>query len=67
MSVLLFLVLLLRGDASAGDSVLQTRRGCSQTYPPAFRSVSATVDIQKGLAGAESIFAQLDEEPESDA
>ncbi len=65
MSVLLFLVLLLRGDASAGDLVAYiTAAGMLPKPIRQLSEVSAT--IQKGLAGAESIFAQLDEEPESD-
>jgi ATP-binding cassette, subfamily B, bacterial MsbA len=62
MSVLLFLVLLLRGDASAGDLVAYiTAAGMLPKPIRQLSEVSAT--IQKGLAGAESIFAQLDEEP----
>jgi subfamily B ATP-binding cassette protein MsbA len=65
MSVLLFLVLLLRGDASAGDLVAYiTAAGMLPKPIRQLSEVSSTV--QKGLAGAESIFAQLDEEPESD-
>lgn len=65
MSVLLFLVLLLRGDASAGDLVAYlTAAGMLPKPIRQLSEVSATV--QKGLAGAESIFAQLDEPPEAD-
>lgn len=65
MSVVLFLVLLLRGDASAGDLVAYiTAAGMMPKPIRQLSEVSAT--IQKGLAGAESIFAQLDEKPESD-
>ncbi|MDR1708546.1 MAG: lipid A export permease/ATP-binding protein MsbA [Candidatus Accumulibacter sp.] len=65
MSVLLFLVLLLRGDASAGDLVAYlTAAGMLPKPIRQLSEVSAT--IQKGLAGAESIFAQLDEPPEDD-
>jgi subfamily B ATP-binding cassette protein MsbA len=65
MSVLLFLVLLLRGDASAGDLVAYlTAAGMVPKPIRQLSEVSATV--QKGLAGAESIFAQLDEPPETD-
>ncbi len=65
MSVLLFLVLLLRGDASAGDLVAYiTAAGMLPKPIRQLSEVSST--IQKGLAGAESIFAQLDEPPETD-
>jgi subfamily B ATP-binding cassette protein MsbA len=65
MSVLLFLVLLLRGNASAGDLVAYiTAAGMLPKPIRQLSEVSSTV--QKGLAGAESIFAQLDEQPESD-
>lgn len=66
MSVLLFLVLLLRGDASAGDLVAYiTAAGMLPKPIRQLSEVSST--IQKGLAGAESIFSQLDELPETDA
>ena len=65
MAVLLVLVLLLRGDASAGDLVAYlTTAGMLPKPIRQLSEVSAT--IQKGLAGAESIFAQLDEAPETD-
>jgi subfamily B ATP-binding cassette protein MsbA len=65
MSVLLFLVLLLRGEASAGDLVAYiTAAGMLPKPIRQLSEVSATV--QKGLAGAESIFAQLDEPQEAD-
>lgn len=65
MSVLLFLVLLLRGDASAGDLVAYiTLAGLLPKPIRQLSEVSST--IQKGVAGAESIFEQLDEEPEND-
>jgi subfamily B ATP-binding cassette protein MsbA len=65
MAVLLFLVLLLRGDASAGDLVAYiTAAGMLPKPIRQLSEVSGT--IQKGLAGAESIFAQLDEAPEPD-
>ena len=66
MSALLFLVLLLRGDASAGDLVAYiTAAGMLPKPIRQLSEISAT--IQKGLAGAESIFSQLDEAPEIDA
>ena len=65
MAALLALVLLLRGDASAGDLVAYiTAAGMLPKPIRQLSEVSST--IQKGLAGAESIFAQLDEPPEPD-
>lgn len=65
MSALLLLVLLLRGDASAGDLVAYiTAAGMLPKPIRQLSEISAT--IQKGLAGAESIFSQLDEAPEID-
>ena len=65
MGVLLFLVLLLRGDASAGDLVAYiTAAGMLPKPIRQLSEVSAT--IQKGLAAAESIFEQLDEPVEPD-
>lgn len=65
MAALLVLVLLLRGDASVGDLVAYiTAAGMLPKPIRQLSEVSAT--IQKGLAGAESIFAQLDELPEPD-
>ncbi|HAY28928.1 MAG TPA: lipid ABC transporter permease/ATP-binding protein, partial [Candidatus Accumulibacter sp.] len=65
MAVLLMLILLLRGDASAGDLVAYlTAAGMLPKPVRQLSEMSATV--QRGLAGAESIFAQLDEAPELD-
>ena len=65
MAVLMFLVLWLRGDASAGDLVAYiTLAGLLPKPIRQLSEVSST--IQKGLAGAESIFEQLDEAPEVD-
>ncbi|NMF88378.1 lipid A export permease/ATP-binding protein MsbA [Aromatoleum petrolei] len=65
MSVLLFLVLWLRGDASAGDLVAYiTAAGLLPKPIRQLSEVSST--IQKGVAGAESIFEQLDTPPEED-
>jgi len=65
MAVLLLLILLLRGDASAGDLVAYlTAAGMLPKPVRQLSEMSAT--IQRGLAGAESIFAQLDEAPEPD-
>ena len=65
MSVLLFLVLLLRGESSPGDLVAYiTLAGLLPKPIRQLSEVSST--IQKGVSGAESIFEQLDEEPEND-
>jgi len=65
MAVLLMLILLLRGDASAGDLVAYLT--AAGMLPKPVRQLSETsATIQRGLAGAESIFAQLDEDPEPD-
>ncbi|MDD0968064.1 MULTISPECIES: lipid A export permease/ATP-binding protein MsbA [Pseudomonas] len=65
MAVLMFLVLFLRGDASAGDMVAYiTLAGLLPKPIRQLSEVSST--IQKGVAGAESIFEQLDVEPEVD-
>jgi subfamily B ATP-binding cassette protein MsbA len=65
MAVLMFLVLWLRGDATAGDLVAYiTAAGLLPKPIRQLSEVSST--IQKGVAGAESIFEQLDVEPEVD-
>lgn len=65
MAVLLFLVLLLRGESSPGDLVAYiTLAGLLPKPIRQLSEVSST--IQKGVSGAESIFEQLDEEPEND-
>jgi len=65
MAALMFLVLLLRGDASAGDLVAYiTLAGLLPKPIRQLSEVSST--IQKGVSGAESIFEQLDEAPELD-
>jgi subfamily B ATP-binding cassette protein MsbA len=66
MAVVLFLVLYMRGDATAGDLVAYiTAAGMLPKPIRQLSEVSSTV--QKGLAGAESIFAQLDEAPEDNS
>ena len=66
MAVVLFLVLYLRGDATAGDLVAYIT--AAGMLPKPIRQLSEVGStIQKGLAGAESIFAQLDEMPENDS
>jgi subfamily B ATP-binding cassette protein MsbA len=65
MAALMFLVLFLRGDATAGDLVAYiTAAGLLPKPIRQLSEVSST--IQKGVAGAESIFEQLDVEPEVD-
>lgn len=65
MAVLMFLVLLMRGDASAGDLIAYiTLAGMLPKPIRQLSEVSSTV--QKGVAGAESIFEQLDETLEVD-
>jgi len=65
MAVLLFLVLWLRGDSTVGDLVAYiTAAGLLPKPIRQLSEVSSTV--QKGVAGAESIFEQLDEAPEED-
>ncbi len=65
MAILMYLVLYLRGDASPGELIAYiTAAGLLPKPIRQLSEVSAT--IQKGLAGAESIFEQLDEEPEID-
>lgn len=65
MAVLMFLVLFMRGDASAGDLVAYiTLAGLLPKPIRQLSEVSST--IQKGVAGAESIFEQLDEAQEVD-
>jgi subfamily B ATP-binding cassette protein MsbA len=65
MAVLMFLVLLLRGDASPGELVAYiTLAGLLPKPIRQLSEVSST--IQKGVAGAESIFEQLDEKLETD-
>jgi ATP-binding cassette, subfamily B, bacterial MsbA len=66
MATLMFLVLLLRGDSSPGDLVAYiTLAGLLPKPIRQLSEVSST--IQKGVAGAESIFEQLDESPETDS
>ena len=65
MGILMFLVLYMRGDASADDMIAYiTLAGLLPKPIRQLSEVSST--IQKGVAGAESIFEQLDEKPEVD-
>lgn len=66
MAILLFLVLLMRGDATPGDLVAYiTLAGLLPKPIRQLSEVSST--IQRGVAGAESIFEQLDEQAEDDS
>ncbi|MEH6686020.1 MAG: lipid A export permease/ATP-binding protein MsbA [Halopseudomonas sabulinigri] len=65
MAVVMFLVLFLRGDASVGDLVSYIT--AAGLLPKPIRQLSeVSANIQKGIAAAESIFEQLDEDPELD-
>lgn len=65
MAGVMFLVLFLRGDATAGDLVSYIT--AAGLLPKPIRQLSeVSANIQKGIAAAESIFEQLDEEPEQD-
>jgi len=66
MSILMFLVLYLRADSSAGDMIAYiTLAGLLPKPIRQLSEVSST--IQKGVAGAETIFEQLDVTPEVDS
>src|SRR5690606_27446055 len=65
MAGVMFLVLFLRGDATAGDLVAYIT--AAGMLPKPIRQLSeVSANIQKGIAAAESIFEQLDEAPELD-
>jgi len=65
MALVFFLVLLMRGDATAGD--LMAYIVAAGLLPKPIRQLSeVSAIIQRGLAGAESVFEQLDEAPETD-
>lgn len=65
MATVMFLVLFLRGDATAGDLVAYIT--AAGLLPKPIRQLSeVSANIQKGIAAAESVFEQLDEEPEVD-
>jgi subfamily B ATP-binding cassette protein MsbA len=65
LAVVMFLVLYLRGDSSAGELVAYiTMAGLLPKPIRQLSEVSST--IQRGVAGAESIFEQLDEPSEVD-
>ncbi len=65
MAVLMFMVMFFRGDASVGQLVAYIM--AATMLPKPIRQLSeVSATIQKGLAAAESIFAQLDEPAEQD-
>jgi subfamily B ATP-binding cassette protein MsbA len=65
MAGVLFLVLWLRGDSTAGELVAYIT--AAGLLPKPIRQLSETSStIQRGIAGAESIFGQLDEPAECD-
>ncbi|MDR0672249.1 MAG: lipid A export permease/ATP-binding protein MsbA [Zoogloeaceae bacterium] len=65
ISAVMFLVLFMRGEASAGELVAYiTAVGLLPKPMRQLSEVSAT--IQRGIAGAENIFEQLDATPEND-
>lgn len=66
MALVMFLVLFLRGDATPGELVAYIT--AAGLLPKPVRQLSeVSANIQKGIAAAENIFEQLDEEPENDA
>lgn len=66
MAALMYLVLNLRGDASPGELIAYIT--AATLLPKPIRQLSeVSATIQKGLAAADSIFAQLDETPEQDS
>ncbi|WP_455230090.1 lipid A export permease/ATP-binding protein MsbA [Geopseudomonas aromaticivorans] len=65
MAGLMYMVLYLRGDATAGDLIAYIT--AAGLLPKPIRQLSeVSPNIQKGLAAADSIFGQLDEPPETD-
>ncbi|MCL2876705.1 MAG: lipid A export permease/ATP-binding protein MsbA [Betaproteobacteria bacterium] len=65
MAGVLFLVLWLRGESSPGELVAYIT--AAALLPKPIRQLSETNStIQKGVAGAESVFSQLDEPAERD-
>jgi subfamily B ATP-binding cassette protein MsbA len=65
LAVMMFLVLWLRGDASAGELVSYVTAACLMPKPiKQLSEVSAT--MQTGIAAAENLFNLLDEAPEAD-
>ncbi|MCQ4346302.1 lipid A export permease/ATP-binding protein MsbA [Pseudomonas stutzeri] len=65
MAALMYMVLFLRGDATAGELVAYIT--AAGLLPKPIRQLSeVSPNIQKGLAAADSIFGQLDEPAEVD-
>ncbi|GAB1391893.1 lipid A export permease/ATP-binding protein MsbA [Rhodocyclaceae bacterium] len=65
MAIVIMLVLLMRGDATAGDMVAYIT--AAGLLPKPIRQLSEVSSaVQKGVAAAESIFEQLDAVPETD-
>lgn len=65
MAALMYMVLNLRGDATPGELIAYIT--AAALLPKPIRQLSeVSSTIQKGLAAADSIFAQLDEPPERD-
>ena len=65
MALLMYMVLFLRGDATAGELVAYIT--AAGLLPKPIRQLSeVSPNIQKGLAAADSIFGQLDELAEPD-
>src|SRR5690606_26153664 len=65
MAGVMFLVLFLRGEATAGDPV--TNVTATGLLPKPVRELSQVrANIPKATGASESIFEQLDEEPEQD-
>lgn len=65
MAALMYMVLFLRGDATAGELIAYIT--AAGLLPKPIRQLSeVSPNIQKGLAAADSIFSQLDEAPETD-
>lgn len=66
MALVMFLVLFLRGDATPGELVAYIT--AAGLLPKPVRQLSeVSANIQKGIAAAENIFEQLDEQPENDS
>ena len=65
MAMLMYMVLFLRGDSSAGELIAYIT--AAGLLPKPIRQLSeVSPNIQRGLAAADSIFAQLDEPSEVD-
>src|SRR5690606_6428232 len=58
-------VMFLGGDATAGDLVFDST-AAGLVHKPIRQLSEGSANVQKGIAAAESIFEQLDEDPEQD-